>query len=349
MTRNLARGVHLVGGLAAPTATEAMTIAATVLGRHLTRLTDGETGERSQWIWWQIDKLTALDGIVVGAPQINLDTGNPDYSVFPGLEVDESVTIPVGALGYAAAAAESYQEFGQLRTAGVIPAGVRFQVSLPTPYAVVVAWSSGESQRRLWEPFRTAMFGEVRAIQQTIPADDLAIQWDVAVEIGALEGVFSPIPELASFDRIVAELADCLDQVSSPAARGLHLCYGDYKHRHFVAPTDLGLSVRLANAVAARSPFDFVHMPVDRENGRVDSYFTPLSALQIDDAELALGVIDYDNDTDRINELVTAASNAGRTFSVATECGMARLGERGETVTLTDLLEQHARVAAPVR
>jgi hypothetical protein len=34
---------------------------------------------------------------------------------------------------------------------------------------------------------------------------------------------------------------------------------------------------------------------------------------------------------------------------VATECGMARLGERGEAVTLADLLEQHARVAAAVR
>lgn len=345
----LARGAHLVGGLAAPTPTEAMTTTAAILGRHLTRLTDGETGPRSQWIWWQIDKLTALDGIELGPPHVNPETGNPDYSVFPGLEVAEGIVIPERALGYADVAIESYAEFVRLRSVGDIPAGVRFQVSIPTPFAVVVAWSSGESQRRLWQPFKDALFAEVAAIQEAIPPEDLAIQWDVAVEVGALEGVFSPIEGLGSEARIVAELVACLEQVRPPAERGLHLCYGDYKHRHFKAPTDLGLLVRLTNAVAAAVPFDFVHMPVDRENGRTADYFVPLRELAVDGTELSLGVIDYENDTARIDELVVAASTAGHPFAVATECGMARVGERGESVTLTDLLHQHARVASPVR
>jgi methionine synthase II (cobalamin-independent) len=147
----------------------------------------------------------------------------------------------------------------------------------------------------------------------------------------------------------VRELADCLGQVQAPAQRGLHLCYGDYKHRHFKAPTDLDLLVRLSNAVAARTPFDFIHMPVDRENGRAPAYFAALRDLDVDGAELALGVIDYENDSARIDELVAAADTAGRGYLVATECGMARLGERGETVNLADLLAQHARVAATVR
>jgi methionine synthase II (cobalamin-independent) len=345
----LARGAHLVGGLAAPGATEAMTTTATILGRHLTRLTDGETGPRSQWIWWQIDKLTALDGIAMGPPHVNPETGNPDYSVFPGLEVADGIQIPDRALGYADAAVASYGEFVRLREAGVIPADVRFQVSVPTPFAVVVAWSSGESQRRLWQPFKDALFAEVATIQAEIPAADLAIQWDVAVEIGSLEGVFTAIDELKPFERIVAELVDCLEQVQPPAERGLHLCYGDYKHRHFKAPTDLSLVVRLANAVAERTSYDFVHMPVDREHGRSAEYFAALRDLRIDGGEVSLGVIDYEDDPARIDELVAAADTAGVPYAVATECGMARLGERGEAVTLSDLLEQHARVAAPVR
>jgi methionine synthase II (cobalamin-independent) len=344
-----ARGAHLIGGLAAPTATEAMTATATALGRHLSRLTDGETGPRSQWIWWQIDKLTALDGIEMGPPQLNPETGNPDYSVFPGLAVDEEVEIPKGALGYAASAIESYATFVQLRETGVVPAGVRFQASIPTPYAVVVAWSSGESQRRLWQPYKEALFAEVAEIVRAIPADDLAIQWDVAVEIGVLEGVFNAIEDLGSFERIVDELVACLETVPRPAQRGLHLCYGDYKHRHFKPPTDLSLLVRLANEVAARAEVDFVHMPVDREHGRAPGYFEALGGLRIGRAELALGVIDYENDAERIDELVAAADTANVPYLVATECGMARLGERGEPVTLTELLAQHARVAEPVR
>jgi methionine synthase II (cobalamin-independent) len=147
----------------------------------------------------------------------------------------------------------------------------------------------------------------------------------------------------------VDELVDCLRQVDPPAQRGLHLCYGDYKHRHFKAPEDLGLLVRLTNEVADRVSIDFVHMPVDRDNGRNPAYFAPLRELRADGTDLSLGIIDYENDTARIDELVAVASEAGRPFAVATECGMARLGERGEPVTLRDLLEQHARVAAPVR
>jgi len=345
----LARGAHLVGGLAAPTAVDAMTSTAKILGHHLSRLTDGETGDRSQWIWWQIDKLVAIPGITMVQQQVNPETGNPDYSVFPGLDVEEGITIPDRALGYADVAIESYREFVRLRDEGTVPGGVRFQVSVPTPFAVVVAWANGESQRRLWQPFKDALFAEVDAIQAAIPAEDLAIQWDVAVEIGVLEGVFAPIPELRDFDRIAAELVECVEQVRRPAQRGLHFCYGDYKHRHFQAPTDLGLIVRLANAVTAAAPVDFVHMPVDRDNGRLPAYFEPLRGLDVDGAELALGVIDYENDAARIDELVAAADSAGRPFAVATECGMARLGERGESVTLEDLLAQHARVAAPVR
>ena len=345
----LARGAHLVGGIAATSAAEAMTITANALGAHLHRLSDGETGARSQWIWWQIDKLTALEGIAVGEPQVNPDTGNPDYSVFPGLAVEAGIEIPVGSLGYRDAAIASYADFRRLRGEGVIPSGVRFQVSVPTPFAVVVAWSAGESQRRLWQPFRDALFGEVAAIQATNPAPDLAIQWDVAVEVGALEGIFTPVDELRSFERIVDELAACLEQVAPPVQRGLHFCYGDYKHRHFKAPTDLGLLVRLANAVAAVTPFDFVHMPVDRDNGRDPDYFRALPDLTAGGAELALGVVDYEGDPARIDELVLAASTAGIPFSVATECGLARIGERGEAVTLEHLLRQHARVASPVR
>ncbi len=349
ITMTLATGAHLVGGLAAPTATDAMRTTSDILGRHLTRLTDGETGARSQWIWWQIDKLTAIPGIRMGAPHVNPETGNPDYSVFPGLDVDDGIVIPARALGYLDEAVASYATFVELRSRGSIAEGVRFQVSIPTPFAVVVAWANGPSQTNLWQPFKDALFAEVRAIQAAIPADDLAIQWDVAVEVGVLEGVFTPTDELRSFERIVDELVAALEVIRPPTQRGLHLCYGDYKHRHFTPPTDLRLLVRLTNAVTDRTTLDFVHMPVDREHGTSPAYFEALRDLRVGDAELALGVIDYENDTERIDQLVAAADSAGRPYAVATECGMARLGERGEAVSLTDLLEQHARVASPVR
>jgi len=63
-------------------------------------------------------------------------------------------------------------------------------------------------------------------------------------------------------------------------------------------------------------------------------------------------VIDYEGDPQRTRELAAAAGagSGGMTFEVATECGMARIDERGPGgPTLERLLTLHAEVAAPVR
>ena len=129
---------------------------------------------------------------------------------------------------------------------------------------------------------------------------------------------------------------------------GIDLCYGDYKHRHFTVPEDLSLCVELANAVTDLAAF--VHMPADRETGRNPAYFEPLRDLKTTHT-LALGVIDYEGSSERTAELVQAAADGGgREFAVATECGMARIDERGgDGPSLEQLLELHAEFAAPVR
>jgi hypothetical protein len=181
-----------------------------------------------------------------------------------------------------------------------------------------------------------------------VPAEDLVIQFDVAVEIGALTGNFSAVGELADKGGVVRALRDALDGVPAGIERGLHLCYGDYKHRHFTVPEDLSLCVELANG--AGDAADFIHMPADRETGRDPAYFEPLRNLA--PGRLALGVIDYEGDEERTRELIDAAAtgSGGREFAVATECGMARIDERGPGApTLEHLLDLHARRAAPVR
>jgi len=110
--------------LKAPDAETAMRTAAQVLGGHLYAITDGETGERSQWIFWQLGKLTAVDGIEMAGTHGQPEAENPDYAVFPSLAIGSSVgELPARALGYADAAEESYATFRRLREEGVVPAG----------------------------------------------------------------------------------------------------------------------------------------------------------------------------------------------------------------------------------
>jgi methionine synthase II (cobalamin-independent) len=342
-------GVHLVGGLKAADAETAMRTTARILGRHVRALPDGETGERSQWIWWQMGKLTAVDGIEMAGTHAFPDSDNPDYAEFPALAVDASVTaLPPRSLGYADAAESSYAIFRRLREEGAVPEGVRFQASIPTPYATVVAWVRDEDQERFFPIYGEAIANEVAEIARVIPADDLAIQYDVAVEIGVLTGNFAAAGELAEKRFVVDALRDVLAGTAGDGERGVHLCYGDYKHRHFAVPEDLSLCVEVGNAVSDYA--DFIHMPADRETGRDPAYFEPLRDLSA--RRLALGVIDYEGDEERTRELVQAAAtgSGGMEFAVATECGMARIDERGPGApSLERLLELHAKSAAPLR
>lgn len=341
-------GAHLVGGLREPDAETAMRSALAILGRHLYAVTDGETGERNQWIGWQVGKLTAIDGIELAGMHGSAQAENEDYAHFPSLAVSPSVTsLPPRALGYADAAKESYEAFKRLREEGVVPDGVKFQVSVPTPYATVVAWVREDDQARFFDVYADAIADEVQEIAATI-GEDLLLQYDVAVEIGALTANMPAAGHLGQRETVVGTLRDVLDRTPSGFQRGIHLCYGDYKHRHFTVPADLSLCVELANAVSDR--VDFVHMPADRESGRSPAYYEPLRDLSA--ARLALGVIDYEGDLERTGELLQAASaGSGKAeFAVATECGMARIDERGPSgPSLSQLLEMHAKVAAPIR
>jgi methionine synthase II (cobalamin-independent) len=344
-------GAHLVGGLKAPDAETAMRTAGRILGRHLHAVTDGETGERSQWIFWQLGKLQAIGGIEAAGLRENPDAANEDYRAFPSLSVAPSVTeLPPRALGYADAAEASYAIFLRLRAEGAIPPDVKFQVSIPTPYAVVVAWVAPDQQERFFPVYAEAIANEVRAIADAVDAGDLVIQYDVAVEFAVLTGNLDAAGSLREKGTIVEALRQALGDVPAGVERGLHLCYGDYKHRHFTLPQDLSLCVELANGVGSAA--DFVHMPVDRETGRDPAYHEPLRDLAPVPKRLALGVIDYEGDPARTRELVDAATagGGGLRFEVATECGMARIDERGPGgPSLERLLELHADVAAPVR
>jgi hypothetical protein len=87
------------------------------------------------------------------------------------------------------------------------------------------------------------------------------VQWDVAVEFGALEGAMGPrLP----VEQIVPGLVRCIETVPADVPVGMHLCYGDYGHQHFMQPESLQMQVEVVNAVtsAAHRPVDFVSFTV---------------------------------------------------------------------------------------
>jgi hypothetical protein len=337
----MTRPVHLVGSVPLADSETVFRTTAEILGDRIKRMPDGETGPRGDWVQW-------LAHLVRDHPQFELPGGRIDYAaqgqrayyrVKPGID---PAAVSFGALGYAAHARESYALFARLKAAGVIHAGARMLVAMPTPLAFLQVLIAAEQRAALERAYWQRAMDEVAAIVAAVPARELAIQWDTVFEVLILEGV-----RKSAIDDSRAGLIDRLRRlgaaVPDEAELGYHFCYGDMSHRHSLEPRDTGVMVDLANDLAHALPrrLDFLHMPVPR--GRDDdAYFAPLSRLALPPAtELYLGLVHHTDGIDGTRRRVAAASRVRADFGIGTECGFGRRPPE----TIRRLLEIHAEVA----
>ena len=344
------RGALLTGSVNFDDAEKTMRTVAEILGAHVARIPDGEVGKRFHWIMFQPDVLGQAPGIErVGAEPIPFAAGLDARPLRIADGIDPAgVELP--PLGYADAARESYALFTRLREEGAIPAGIRFQVSLPTPVAVISSFFSGEDRIAIEPVYADALLGELEQILEEIPHEDLAIQWDVASEMGILEGASGYGAVMQGWwtggvlGGIVARLAALVDAVPPEVEVGIHLCYGDAGEKHFVEPADTANLVRLANAVlaaAGREP-SWLHLPVPISRDD-EAYFAPLAELA-DVPELYLGLVHREDGAEGARARIAAAQKVlDRPFGVATECGIGRAPEG----TTEGILRTHVEVSDP--
>ena len=155
--------VHFNGSVNLADAESVMREIAARVPSGLRRIPDGETGDRGNWISFQLQKFLQLPWLVPARP---LDAAEGQYEQLPQLRLADGAD-PAQAswpdLGYAGAYLESYQTFAALRGQGVIPAGVRFQVEYPTPLASIGGYIVPEQQQVLLGSYERAMFAEILA------------------------------------------------------------------------------------------------------------------------------------------------------------------------------------------
>jgi hypothetical protein len=338
--------VHLVGSIPLLDAETVFRTLSAALGQHLIRLPDGETGIRKTWIKFLQDVLAANPAIEVArdvAPfkfiqwDGKLIREIPRLRIKPGCKPDPASF----NTGYADMALESWAQFDRLQRAGVIPANVKFQVSLPTPIAPTYNNMVPTDRQGLLPALTRHFIGEVEKIACQIPNARLALQWDVCQEVLAWEGYYETgIVDFRS--ETIDVLAAVGNAVPAGIELGYHLCYGSPADEHLVQPKDMALMVEMSNAIvgAVKRPIQYFHMPVPK--GRTDEgYFAPLARLVLPpETELYLGLIHYDDAAGDLARLAAARRHA-RVDGISTECGMAR----GEPARLPALLAAHVRAA----
>lgn len=338
--------LHLIGSIPLESSEQVFRTLAAELGQHLKRMPDGETGERSRWVYFQRQML--LDH-----PAMELDPTLPPYKFvqWDGKVVREieQVRFKAGVdpatvafeTGYDKAALASWEVFKRLRAPGAIASGTRFQVCLPTPHASGYLYVGGPARETYFGVYERALKAALANIVQEIPATDLSIQWDVCQEVLAFEGYFKDRPphyKRQTFD-MLGRLGDA---VPDGVELGYHLCYGSPRDEHLVQPKDASILVEMMEGIVAATKrnVDFLHIPVPK--GRTDEdYYAPLKAWKRPaGTKLYLGLLHHDDAAgDRAR--VVAARRAIDDFGLSAECGWGRT----EPGRLPGLLKGH-RVAA---
>jgi hypothetical protein len=354
---------HFNGGVNLPDTETVLREIAARVGPAARRIPDGETGDRQQWIFFQLQKFWQTPGLEQ-AGAADTPAADRGYQQMPQVRLVEGVdpeSIEWPNLGYADAYTESYGVFRRLRDEGTIPAGTRFQVQYPTPLASINAWVVRDDQDRLERSYERALFADLDRLLAELPHGEIAVQWDVAVEFAILEGGFEAT-EGQSFESITARLARCVDRVPVDVPVGLHLCYGDYQHTHFKEPESLATQVAVVNRVnaEARRPVSWLAFTVPQYQ-REPAYFEPLNGLRVHPGtELYFALVPYHPDEQEhgttaeqvrlIDAHLRRDPNNGRAeWGICTECGMAR-AERDDIPRLLDLhreiLERFGSVSA---
>ena len=153
---------HLVGSIGLDTVDEVYRTVGEMLGPYLRRVPDGEVGGRKLWISWQYPLLRASVFLRPDPSGAIRPTNR-----FPLLTLAEGVTpsdVRFGELGYAREARASYLDFVAARDNGTLPKGIRFQVCLPTPFAVVSSVVVPAVLPAVEAAYEKAMIAEVAAL-----------------------------------------------------------------------------------------------------------------------------------------------------------------------------------------
>lgn len=354
--------VLLVGSLPFETVEEALRAGAAGVGGDVSCLPDGEVGERRMWVGFLPMRTYSTHPDLVESRRptaFGLTPTFEDPTVRPGAAEEFHWTFRVKPgvselrfedIGYGRIAQDSYTVFCRLRDEGAIAPGVRFQVALP-------ATSSGTDQffddpdqwPMVHGAYADAIRREIARMLETIPAEDLLIQFDLAWEVNDLsigdERYFPFWPQAIfeeKFARHTGLLVDLSREVPEQVGLGFHWCYGTWGGWPMTDMGDLSLCVQLSNDTVSRAGrhVDYVHMPVTQDPD--EAFFAPLEDLDIGDTKLYLGLVHHADGINGCRRRIELAHRYRSGFGIGAVCGYGR----EDPANLPDIMALHHEAAA---
>jgi hypothetical protein len=350
MSGRVTSDLLLVGSLPADSEEHALRAGAELFGDLVFALPDGETGPRAAWVGYERERLVRPTPGVETVAETDSPTGIPRHAYeTPVFKLRDGVTnLRFESWPRIDDALASYRLFSDLRTAGVIPAGVRFQVCLPFPSSALNGFKAdfAHDYPVAERAFEDLVAREVDRLTSAIPAADLALQWDVCYEVLDMEGVVAWTSE-GAWERFTGPVAWLTSQIPEEVLVGYHLCYGTFPEWPMYEASDMGVIVRMANHAVASSgrAVDWVHLAGPRYlRSEDESFFRPLADLDVGDARVFLGIVLPIDGVPGLRRRHATASRFLDDFGVAMYCGFGRQpGQDG-----METMREHRRVVTEV-
>ncbi len=318
---------YLTGSINVASVEDAFRLVGTRLQPGVTRVPDGEPGDRANWVFTQADHFKKNPTLEVVGDRVRARPGVP---------------VEFSPVDYDSIATESYAKFRRARDEGVLVADSRFLVSIPTPFNAVNSFVEFADRVQVAAAYENALRHSVDAIQDAIPPADLAIQWDLPTELATVEGWFEN--PYGSLEPVFAATARVADWVGPEAELTFHLCYGDSKFgaspfmgeppteeaaarggRH-ILPRDASAIVALANGLSRH-----VTRRIDAIQAATVAAWTrrahwqPLADLALEpDTEIYLGLLHAEDGAGGARTRAALAAEFLPDFGISTECGLGR-------------------------
>ncbi len=333
----------LVGSIPMDTAEEVFRAFGPALGEHLPFIPDGEIGERRYWIDGLAYRAMAnhreLETIHHPAPRADgVEEWRPQgihdefkFRLRPGIS-KLRFGDPGWRLGYTRDAVNSYFVFKTLRKEGVIPQHMRFQVCLPAVWSGFVGFFPDESDWEKVIPGATEAFSaEISEMCRQIPSDDLAIQWDLAIENRFIEPLLAMGNERearAMARRMAEPMAEICKVIPAGVLLGHHSCFGTLNGWPSRQPPSLaGTALVLNEFIAAGArPVHFLHFPTVGVN--TDDFFAPLADIDVGNARVYVGAIHHMHGSGGMKAQLQQVKKYLPNFALAAPCGFGRVPEK---------------------
>ena len=319
------REILLVGSVPLRPVSKVFETVARHLGELAPRIPDGEMMGWLRSIWQSHAENPALQQVGIAKLNGRATLGAPIYRLKHGVRPEE---LKLGPYGYVANAVASYAAFRKLRDAGKIPPRTRMQVTMPGPGTT--SFIIQIDAETLLPIARNALWAEIEGILKAIPAEDLTIHLDVAMEAEKEEYVRRPnafdTPIQTAFywthHQMAESVAWLAERIPPQVELGFHIC--SIWHHWPDSGQDNAVLVDTANALARRikRPIAYVHIPIIPEHDKAEDYAAFKQLSLHPETNLILGLVNLQDGLEGARRRIALAEKVVPNFGIAMFCGL---------------------------